>query len=87
DASTRDQDPFREQQGAFREQVPAVASEFAASRYDAMTGDGRVGRCAHDVANSAMGPRPSGCSRYVAIGRDSPVRNTSDDMAYSRGKI
>ena len=87
DPSTRDDDPLGEQQGALGKQIAPVTAELAAGRNDAMAGDGRVARRAHDVADGAMRARPAGCRRDVAIGRDAPMGNTSDDAAYSRGKI
>ena len=87
DPPTGHDDPFGEQQRTLGKQIAPVASQFAASRDDAMAGDGGVARSPHDVADGAMGPRPASGRRYVAIGGDAPVRNTADDMADSRSKI
>ena len=68
-----------EEERPLGEQIPSVAAQFPAGGNDTMAGNRRITRFPHDVAHRSIGTWPPGGRRYIAVCRDTPMRDAPDD--------
>jgi hypothetical protein len=78
---------FRPQQAALEPDVSAEATQSASCTNHSMAGYVWPPASAHDVADSARGPRPSSQARDIPVRGDTAGRDAPDDSEHAPGEI